>query len=150
MEFREIRASERELIEQIVKLEEEVFGENGGVDEWILKPFVRYGKVLVILEKGEVHGVAELMRDWTNELVYIYGFAIKKSSHGKGLGSTLLEKTLEKLKKEDIKEVTLTTDEKNIYAISLYEKFGFEKIEILRDEYGKGIDRLNMSLKLKV
>lgn len=144
MIFREVRAEERSIIEQIVELEEVVFGKNGGVDEWILKPFVRYGKVYVILKKHEVVGVAELMRSWSGNSVYIYGFAVKQKEQRKGFGSFLLNKLIEELKKEKLDKITLTVAQENKSAIVLYEKFDFKKTKILKDEYGKNIDRLYM------
>ena len=57
MKFLEIKAEDKKYIEQIIEIEKEVFGINGGVDEWILKPIIRYGKVFALVLEGEVVGV---------------------------------------------------------------------------------------------
>ncbi len=54
MNFKELNRADLPLIKEIVELEEEAFGGKGGVDLWILKALLRYGKVfvLVTIDKG--------------------------------------------------------------------------------------------------
>lgn len=145
----EVSKTDKEYIEEIVRIEEETFGKNGGVDMWLLKPLVKYGKVLVLTgEEGKVEGVAEFIKDFDENEAYIYGFAIGTSSRGKGYGGIFLEKSKEYMKGKGIERLLLTVDPKNIPAVSLYEKYGFEAKETIKDEYGKGIDRLFMVCKL--
>lgn len=142
MELVLIEKDQNKYIEEIIELEKDVFGENGAVDYWNLKPLIKYGRVYALLNMGQIVACTELTKDWGGKKVYIYGFAVKKNEYNKGYGSILLEKVLQVLKEEGIDEVELTVDEKNIAAVKLYKKYGFIETEKLKNEYGKGIDRI--------
>ena len=45
MVIRKIEKHEKEIINEIIENEIEIFGENGAVDIWNLKPLIKYGKV---------------------------------------------------------------------------------------------------------
>ena len=73
----------------------------------------------------------------------LYSIAILKEFQSKGFGKSLLIFSLSKLEKDIFElEVRVT----NIKAIKLYEKFGFEKIKILKDFYDDE-DGIKMRLK---
>lgn len=149
MKIVEVNKNDNRYIEQIIKLEEENFGKNGGVDIWLLKPLIKFGKVLVLLgSDGGVEGVAEFIRSFDGEEIYLYGICIKKTSHGKGCGKVFMEKILEYMKEKEMKKISLTVSLENYRGIGLYEKLGFERVEVSKDEYGKGVDRLIMEIKL--
>lgn len=141
MEIREIKVEDIEIIEEILNLEKEVFGEKGAIDIWNLKPYIKYGRVFVAIKNNEIIGCCELLKDWRESKAYLYGFLIKKGLIGKGYGRTFLEEILKKLTDETIKEVELTVSPENISAIRLYEKCGFEKIAYIENEYGLGNHR---------
>lgn len=144
IKFLEVKNNDLEMMNAIIKLEEEAFGVNGAVDSWILKPLMRYGKVLILKKSDQIIGVVELMNSWLSKEVYIYGLAIAKDLRGLGYGKILLNETLEYLEKNGINEVSLTVDPLNIKAINLYERLGFINKGIKRDEYGKNVDRILM------
>ncbi|MCK5779632.1 MAG: GNAT family N-acetyltransferase [Psychrilyobacter sp.] len=148
MEFKEIDVNDDEYIDQIIEIEKEAFGENGGVDKWILKPLIKYGKVFVLVEDAKILGIAEFIRSFNVEEVFLYGFSIKKEYRQKGYGKKLLENSIEILKKNKIEKISLTTSIKNIKGIKLYEKIGFKKEEVLFNEYGTGVNHLKYSIKL--
>lgn len=148
MEVIELNEEDREVMEEVIRLEEEAFGKAGGVDLWILKPLVKYGKVLVLKDQGEVKGVAEYIRSFNGNECYLYGFAIKKEFRGMGLGFFLLEKTVDLLRKEKIKKIVLTVAPENEKGLSLYKKQGFKKEKLLKNEYGVGIDRLYLTKEI--
>lgn len=56
-----------------------------------------------------------------------------------GIGSKLLQKIIDISMKKNMQTVTLEVNENNLYAISLYNKFGFKKVG-LRKKYYNGID----------
>ena len=141
IEFLEIKAKDKKYIEQIIEIEKEAFGESGGVDEWILKPLIRYGKVFILVIEKDVIGVAEYMRSYDGEGIFLYGFSIKKEYRKCGYGKKMLEESMKVFKKNRIKKMGLTVSLENIEAIKLYKKMGFEMKELLKDEYGKKIDR---------
>ncbi|MBZ4683388.1 MAG: hypothetical protein PWP46_1885 [Fusobacteriaceae bacterium] len=149
MNFIEILPNNREYIEQIIEIEERVFGKNGGVDYWILKPIVRYGKVVAIEKDNKVLAVAELINNWENDTVYIYGFCVDIDYQFKGIGKYFLNEIIKYiLSKKTINKIVLTVAKENKKAIKLYEKLGFKIEKELKDEYGNGIDRLYMVFKI--
>ena len=147
MEIRELLPSEKERINEIAEYEELIFGD-GGIGRWTIMPFVRYGKVYVLLEDEEIVSVAEIMRTFDTKDAYIYGFFTKEKFLRKGYGSVLLNFIINEMEKSGIEAVTLTVDPENEKAVNLYLKHGFEKAELLTEEYGENEDRLYMRLEL--
>ncbi len=149
MKIVEVNKKDKKYIDEILKLEEETFGKNGGVDIWLLKPLIKFGKVLILLgEDGKVSGVAEFIRSFDKDEVYIYGICISKKNQGRGLGKLFMNKIIEFMKGKKIKKISLTVSLENYIGIGLYEKLGFERVEVSKDEYGLGKDRLIMDLHL--
>ena len=136
-------------LQRLVQLEREAFGV-GGLNEWNLLPFIRHGQVYVLKEQQDIIGLAQYMRDWDNPFkAYLVGVSIAKEIRGQGLGTILLQTSLEALKKEHIEEIELTVDPKNLGAVKVYEeKLGFVKKSFRLDEYGAGENRLVMVLSL--
>lgn len=140
---------ELSFITQLVKLEQEAFG-IGGMNEWHLVPFIRHGRVYIGRQKDEVVGLIQYMRDWNKpQKAYLMGVSIGQEWRGQGLGTMLMNTTLELLKKENIQEVELTVEPSNSAAIKIYAgKLGFVEKETRLDEYGTGENRLVMMLSL--
>ena len=147
MEIRELSSKEKFYIDDIVNYEIEIFGD-GGIGRWTIMPFIRYGKIYVLLEDEKIVSVVEIMRTFDTNEAYIYGFFTKKEFTGKGYASILLDFTIDKMKQSGIKKLTLTVDPKNEKAIKLYFKHGFIEKELLVEEYGKDEDRLYLELVL--
>lgn len=141
MEIVLINKDNNEYMKQIIELEAEVFGVNGAIDNWNLKPIVKYGRVYGLIDNNKLLACVELIRSWDTDMVYLYGLAVKTGESRKGLGSKLLREVLEIVSKEKISKIQLTVSPENIGAVKLYEKFGFKKIDFLEDEYGYGIHR---------
>ncbi len=149
MEVRIIREVNSGLIKELTFLEEDIF-QRGGLNEWTLPVFIRYGRVYVLEEKGEIEGVAEFIRDWNDtKRVFLVGFYIRQDRRRKGLGKFFLKKIIELLKKEDVRDIRATVSSANEVALMLYEKSGFVKAGYLMNEYGPGEDRLLMKLNLE-
>lgn len=60
----------------------------------------------------------------------ITNVAVKEDLRKKGIGHLLISEGIRIAKNEGIKDLTLEVRESNIYAISLYEKNGFENVGI--------------------
>ena len=87
----------------------------------------------------------EIMKDFEEHKAYIYGFFTKESFRNKGYGDMFLKNILEELHNiYGINKIELTVSQENRNAIRLYEKNGFQKNELLKDEYGSGEDRYLM------
>jgi len=148
LEVRVVNEVDFELIKELALLEEDVFG-RGGLNEWTLPVFVRYGKVFLLEEKGKVEGSAEFIKSWSNpKLVFLAGFSIRQNKRGKGLGSFFLEKVIGFLREDGVKSINATVSPFNKRALGLYEKMGFVRVGYLENEYGLGEDRLLVKLQI--
>ncbi len=136
-----VEKSDNKYIEEILELEKKVFGENGAIDIWNLKPYVKYGRVFVYLERDKVVAVAEIMKTWQEDKVYLYGLCVDVDYRGQGIGNKFMLDIFRYLKVENIKLVELTVAPENVEAIKLYEKIGFERKEFLENEYGEDKNR---------
>ena len=52
------------------------------------------------------------------------------------------------MKNDGFREIELTVDPGNEAANRLYKNFGFKRIELRKNEYGRGVDRDLMRLEL--
>ncbi|MEX2460761.1 MAG: GNAT family N-acetyltransferase [Paenibacillaceae bacterium] len=139
------------LLQQMVLLEKEVFGEDGAVDEVGLVPIARHGRLVLLREEGDEKPVAvcELLRDYNKpNLAYIYGYYVRNDKQGKGYGKVLFNYVFEMLPRDHFNEVCLTVKPNNIAAVKLYEAVGFTIGKTLTSEYGEGSDRYLMVKKL--
>ena len=137
------------LLERLEAIEKGAFGE-GGLNPWVMVPFIRHGEVYVISNQDRfIGGVAEYMRDFTlPERAYLFGLSVDGQLQGQGLGSQLLLESLAALQARYLKEVELTVDPRNETAVALYEKIGFQRLDYRTDEYGPGEHRWVMLLDL--
>lgn len=144
----EIKDADSETLAELAALEEEAFGK-GGLNEWTLPVVMRYGRVFVLVGKGKTVGLAELIKDWSDyDLAFLIGFSVKREHRNKGWGKFFLSEIITRLQKEGLNSLYLTVSPQNKSALSLYQKLGFLRVALLRDEYGKGEDRLLMGLRL--
>lgn len=80
--------------------------------------------------------------------VNINNIVTKINYRNNGIGSKLLQKIIDISKEKNMKTITLEVNENNSYAISLYDKFGFNNVGI-RKKYYNGIDNaLLMSMNI--
>lgn len=144
-----VRTMEPAIIARLVEIETEAFG-SGGLTVWNLEPLIRHGRVYVYKLDNEIVGLVHYMLDWDRpQKTYMVGVSISKESRGKGIGAKLLTESFVALSKENIEEVELTVDPKNLAAVKLYEsKLGFSVTDFKNDEYGAGEGRLVMKLIL--
>ncbi|MBR4237634.1 ribosomal protein S18-alanine N-acetyltransferase [bacterium] len=79
----------------------------------------------------------------TVDLLYIY---IDSGKRGNGYGKNLLNATIEKLKKLNVKEIVLEVRKDNTVAYNLYKKVGFNEIGIRKNYYDGITDAILMKL----
>lgn len=111
--------------------------------------------LFVAVENGQIAGTVILNHkpeeayhsvDWHNELDYdqivvIHTFAVHPLYLHRGLGNEILKFSLEYAAHTNMKAVRLDVYEKNVPAIHLYEKMGFEYIDTVDLGYGiHGLD----------
>lgn len=154
---REVQAHETNTLKSIMEIERQAFGNGGLVNEWLLIPVLRYGKLFVAelaqanaTSEDKVIGCAQFLKTWAGEgEAYMYGLSLLPSYRGRGLGTEFLAKLILKLKTEGITRLILSVSPENQGALHLYrDKAGFEDKAYVRDEYGPGEDRLLMELEL--
>lgn len=102
--------------------------------EWHNNPF---GIYLIVVDQNEVVGYLYYSRIY--ESVEINQFEVRKDKRKRGIGTKLLETLI----KKEPTTITLEVRENNQEAISLYQKFNFEK-KAIRKGYYQGIDGLLM------
>lgn len=140
----EVKASDVDIIEQVYQNEIESFGIMGGADRWLIKSFVRYGKMYVLMDENRLLSVAQFQRVFYEKSVFLYGFSTVVNERNKGYGKELLRKVEKKLRDEKIEKIYLTVDPQNDIAMKIYTNEGYKIVEFEKDEYGKGIDRYLM------
>jgi len=100
-------------------------------------------------DNAEIIGVCEIIKSLREEnTAFIHSFYIEKKYRNKGIGKKLMQNTIDALKDDNIKTIELTVDPANKSAINLYSKCGFKRIGLRKNEYGRGVDRDLMILKL--
>ena len=137
-------------ISRVIEIEQEAFGD-GALNEYVVVPMMRYGKVFVAVdEQGNAIASAYFMRNMNNtEEAYLVSVAVMPAFRGQDVGTELLRFALDELKGMGITQVRLTVDPANFTALSVYrEKLDFTVIDSSKDEYGQGEDRLIMSKQL--
>ena len=86
----------------------------------------------------------------TIENTDIFEIAIKKEYQGQSFGEKLLKDSMEDIVKKNINgnfsknKFMLEVNEKNVKALKLYEKIGFERISIRKNYYGKNENAMIM------
>ena len=86
----------------------------------------------------------------TIENTDIFEIAIKKEYQGQGFGEKLLKKSMEDIIEKNMNKnfsknkFMLEVNEKNVKALKLYEKIGFERISIRKNYYGKNENAMIM------
>lgn len=96
-----------------------------------------FGKVLVYKENDEI--IAYLYYSEIYERIEINNIEVKSDSRNKGIGTKLLKKLTETVKKS----ISLEVRENNYPAIRLYKKFNFSE-RAIRKGYYQGIDGILM------
>ncbi len=81
----------------------------------------------VILADREVAGFI-LVVSRSDEEEHVESIGVLPNVRGKGIGKTLLGKSIEVLRKQEAQNLTLGVDPVNTPAVNLYEQFGFETV----------------------
>ncbi|WML48433.1 GNAT family N-acetyltransferase [Neobacillus sp. PS3-34] len=131
----------------MMELEVDAFPGTGAVDEQTLVPIARFGKLILYRHQDENRPVAvcECIRDYHNpDKAYIFGYYVRSDYKGKGIGKQFLQEVCSILKNDGLSIVCLTVSVKNLPAVNLYEREGFEVKETRYSEFGVGEDRYYM------
>ncbi len=87
----------------------------------------------IIKENDEICGFIGILQ--VLDTADIMNIVIKKSYRGRGLSKILLEYIINYCKENNIKKINLEVSSKNIVAINLYKKYGFEEVGYRKNYY---------------
>jgi ribosomal protein S18 acetylase RimI-like enzyme len=144
MEFKEVKNVDLPFLKKIVELEDEAFEGQGGVDLWILKALIRYGKVFMLEENSEIVSIVEYMQCFEKKEVFLYGICTRKKYRYQGNAKQIMKESEAYLKSLGYTAISLTVDPTNEIGIKLYKDLGYEVVEYQANEYGQGIHRYLM------
>ena len=101
---------------------------------------------VVAADDGDVVGYAGLFA--TRHQADVQTVAVAPGHQGEGLGAFLLRALLDEASRRGCGEVLLEVRVDNPAALTLYKRFGFERISVRRGYYPGGVDGLVMRLRL--
>ncbi len=81
---------------------------------------------------------------------HLNNIAIHPSFRKQGIAKKILNYCIMKIKKEKVKTIYLEVNSRNLSAIYFYKSFGFEKIGLRKDYYGKNEDAELFTLNLEL
>jgi len=82
-------------------------------------------------------------------LAHLISIAVQIDYRKRGVATALLQKAIEFLVEHNILELWLEVNPKNVDALSLYSKMGFEKMEVQKRYYSDGSDAIRMRLTMR-
>lgn len=101
----------------------------------------------VAVHEGEVIGYCGYW--WTFGEAQITNIAVSPSFRQKGVASALMDKVIENCKDTDVYSITLEVRVSNNAAISMYEKYGFERVGLRPKYYDNKEDALLMTKEIE-
>lgn len=117
-----------------------------------LKPYKKNWKIkigldsyyIVAKQQREIVGFAGALK--IIDEINIMNIVVRKDKRKEGIGSKLLQEILEIAKGWKAQSITLEVNEKNIPAIKLYQKFGFEQVGLRKKYYHNTDNAIIMSV----
>lgn len=109
----------------------------------------------VVTPSGDLAGCCVSKLDYHHSTTYptqrgyVAMLAVKEEYRGKGLGSQMVIRTINAMRKENADEVSLEAEVTNKTALYLYENLGFIRDKLLMRYYLNGVDAYRLKLWLK-
>ena len=101
---------------------------------------------IVAKENDDIVGFGGLWKSIDD--IHITNIVTKKSVRNKGIGKAILNELINQAKVFGYNIITLEVNETNSTAISLYKKFGFEKVGIRKKYYNNTDNAIIMNLEI--
>lgn len=135
-----IREARPEDLFYIVEIEEKTFGLDAFGFNYLFYLFEHCRDFFLIADyKGVLVGYVVSCLESSDEL-HVHSIAVVDWFRGRGVGRKLMEETIRVARARGIKRVRLEVKTENTAAITLYEKLGFERKNVLRNYYADGSD----------
>lgn len=110
---------------------------------------VHRGELLVVEQGGRLRGYSLAVRASAPGLGWFLGLGVDPASRRRGYGSALARASLDVLCAQQVAKVLICVDRRNVAAVGLYRKLGFQLIEEMDDYMGPGEPRQILKLKLR-
>lgn len=139
--FRLAKAEDAEAISKIVQ--ENLGGEFAPkkISASLVKEKMKDRKDVFVLAETEGKAVGVSRATFEDvDLAEIRWLAVSKDCRNNGIGTRLVEKTLEALKAQGKRKITARVRADSIVPIKIFSKLGFEKEGYFREHYRKGVD----------
>ncbi len=98
---------------------------------------------VVAVTDGKIIGVSRASFE-DLDLAEIRWLAVEKNYRNKGIGTGLVEKTLEALKDKGKRKITARVRADSLVPLSIFSRLGFEKEGYFREHYRKGVDIIQL------
>ena len=127
LRFRQATINDSETYAAIINA---VFGD--ALNQSVLQQLLQDHSIWVYLleEKGKVLGSTTIQLKNNLSLGYIYDVAILELYRGQGLGSYMLKESIKHLRNQKMDKASLTVTGDNKKALALYQKLGFEEVDM--------------------
>lgn len=116
-------------------IEKEAFVEQAWNLEMLKSEFQKENTLILLLRKDQSKIGYLLMRRILDE-GELLRIAVRPAYQKKGLGKYLLESLFKKAKSQRIRKIFLEVSERNISALKLYQRVGFQKVGLRKHYYG--------------
>jgi len=148
MKIREVKLQD---LKTIFKLEKKIFGENAFSKETI-KKLIDDNEFFLKIEKGRLKksltGFVIVIKD-RKDRANIINFLVDTKYQNLGIGTLLLRKIIEEIKKsKDVRKIILNVNVNNQNAIKLYKSHRFKKIKEISHYYNSGESSFLMELNI--
>jgi [ribosomal protein S18]-alanine N-acetyltransferase len=144
----EIRRFRLADMDRIAAIESASFGRDAYDRNLFAAFFHKCGELFLAAEwKGVVRGYC--MTCIRGERAEIVSIAVEPRFREHGIATALMDSTLRRLRRRPVKRVALMVKVGNRAARRFYEKYGFEKVRLVRGYYENGSDGILMSREIK-
>lgn len=127
-----------DLVRTLIEIDLQTFSEST-FSHYTARAFLRNGRVLLLRADGHIIGTCVCMRTWADPSeASILSMGLRPGWRGRGLGHAFVEGILERLRRLDVRSVSLLVSLDNRRAIRVYEETGFEVDEVMERDSRTG------------
>lgn len=144
----------KEDLPDVLRIYRENFG--GGAEKKIIKYQRKFNNVFFVIKKDNCGVVGyclyyvhiKIKKGKFSKIATIYSFSVDLYHKGEGIGTILLEESINELTENNVNIIRLFVQVENESAIHLYKKFGFVERDIRKDICGQGKNCYYMELTI--
>ncbi|HJN72524.1 MAG TPA: GNAT family N-acetyltransferase [Myxococcota bacterium] len=143
IQTREVREHDPDLIKTVVDIDLMTWSEQT-FSRYTAALMLRHGRTFLLLADNVPIGTCQVMRSWDRPTeAVLFSISIRPGWRGRGLGTRFLEDVLHTLEGSGMRSVVLSVEATNNHVLGIYEnRFGFVRVGLLANEYGKKTDEV--------